>query len=288
MDHRLSHMPLTKFLPNSIRRRASVRTLVAGLFLAALSTLPVELRAQEMRDSLGKQLGPVASAIVRSNETAEKQFNLLARVELRPDEIVEFYEPSPGMVVISGAGTSASMAAPNKMPQSPAEVWRRAASGREMPAALREAIERGEKRKQIRYEDNPRNPGKWGGGSPARDYTRSAGYCDAAYHHEYGGCGSGYDFMVCLNNWWDGAFAYHHEAQFTWTHVCPATGRVTLRVRSNEIDGGLWTVDQHHIRYFHYDQPSCSSPFDDCPFMRADVEQATGVRFHFEFLVFAE
>ena len=95
--------------------------------------------------------------------------------------------------------------------------------------------------------------------------------------------------MVCLTNWWDGVYALHHDAENTLSHVCPATGRVVYRVSSNEFEGGLWTVDQHTARGIHYIQAGCaSSPFDDCPYVRVDVERAAGVRFHFEFLVEAE
>jgi hypothetical protein len=268
---------------------SSIKTFLvisAGLlFLAAPET-----NAQEVRDSLGKQLSPISSAIVRTNQAAEKELNLIARVEVQPDEILEFYEPSPGFLLISSAGAPKSMTPLDKRRGSPADVWRRATAGAEMPATLREAIERVGKHKRARTNQTPRkNPGKWGGGSPSRDFTRSGGYCDGAYHSELGGCGVGWDFMVCLTNWWDGAYAYHHDAEITYTVVCPASGRVAFRVRSDEFDGGLWTVDQNTARNLSASDFGCEDdPFNDCPYVRADVEQATGVRFHFEFLVVSE
>jgi hypothetical protein len=286
MDHRLSIAPANPCVKTD-RRSNFAGPLPAVLLAAALNALAGNVLAQEIRDSLGKPLGPLTSSIARENEFAERQFNLLARVEISPDEVLEFYEPSPGLLVISGAGTPAALSVAGKMPRSPADAWRRATAGAEIPRALRQALERKEKREAARQIDSPRISARWGGGSPARNFTRAAGYCDGAYHDEYGGCGSGYDFMVCLNDWWDGAYAYHHDTDFLWTQVCPATGRVVLRIRSNEIDGGVWTVDQHTVRYFSF-HTNCTSPFDDCPYIRADVEQATGVRFHFEFLAMAE
>jgi hypothetical protein len=58
-------------------------------------------------------------------------------------------------------------------------------------------------------------------------------------------------------------------------------------VTSTEFDSGLWTVPQDTVRYYSNADPSCSLPFNDCPYVRADVEQAIGVRFHFQFLVVA-
>jgi hypothetical protein len=269
----------------SLSRIKTFLVMSAGLFFLAIPGAS----AQEYRDSLGKQLSPTSAAIVKANQAAEKDLNLVARVEVRPDEILEFYEPAPGRLLISGAGAAKSMSLPDKRSQSPADVWRRATAGAEMPAALREALDRVGKRQRARSYTTPKTPGKWGGGSPSRDFTRAAGYCDDAYYTEWGGCGQGWDYMVCLTNWWDGVYAYHHDAEDTLTHVCPASGRVAFRMSSNEFEGGLWTVDQHHLRYAHYIQAGCAgSPIDDCPYVRADVEQATGVRFHFEFLVVAE
>jgi hypothetical protein len=273
MDRGLSFTPIKTFLA----------TCLGFLFLASQDT-----SAQELRDSLGRQLSPTSSAIVRANRAAEKDLNLLARVEVQPGEILEFYEPSPGSLIISGAGSAKSMSVPKRR-GSPADIWRRATAGAEIPAALREAMDRAGKRKRARTYEPPRNPGKWGGGTNSQDFTRAAGYCDGDYYGDWGICGKGWDYNVCVKNWWDGIFAYHHDAEETLTHVCPASGRVAFRMSSNEFEGGFWTVEQHQLRYAHYIQAGCaSSPFDDCPYVRADVEQATGVRFHFEFLVAAE
>jgi hypothetical protein len=268
----------------SLSRVKTFLVISAGLFFLAIPGAS----AQEYRDSLGKQLSPTSAAIVKANQLAEKDLNLLARVEVQPGEILEFYEPSPGSLIISGAGSAKAMSVP-KRPGSPANIWRRATAGAEIPAALREAMDRAGKRKRARTYESPRSPGKWGGGTNSQDFTRAAGYCDGDYYGDWGICGQGWDYNVCVKNWWDGIFAYHHDAEETLTHVCPASGRVAFRISSNEFEGGFWTVEQHQLRYAQYIQAGCaSSPFDDCPYVRADVEQATGVRFHFEFLVSAE
>ena len=245
--------------------------------------------AQEYRDSLGKHLSPVTSEIVRQNEDAEKALRLLARVEVTPKFMVEFYEPVTGLIVISGAGIPEPGMARDVTPQSRrdlSKLWRQIASGAEMPPPLREAIERSEKRTKRDYHTRPKILGKWGG-SPKRDrpFTRSGGYCDSTqYWTDYGECNE-WDFTVCLEHWWNGAWAEHHDASHVWTHVCPASGPVAFRVRGTDFDGGVWSVQQNHFRYFHHDDPNCGHIFDDCPYIRTDVEQAQGVRFHFQFLI---
>src|SRR5262245_6526476 len=141
----------------------------------------------------------------------------------------------------------------------------------------------------VRRQNMSKVRSRWNGGSSARDFTRTAGFCDTGYYE--GGwdeCPDFYDFRVCLTNVRDSAWAEHHEAFNTWTQVCPATGSVVFKVRSTEWDGVVVTVPQNTVRYVSYADPACSSPFDDCPSVRADVQNATGVRFHFQFMVEAE
>ena len=262
---------------------------LSGLWLLATSFAAT---AAERRDSLGRQLGSITNAIVEQNQEAEKTLNLLARVEVRPNEIVEFYEPAPGLIIISGAGAPDTPIRPQAMARSATQEWRRVAADAEMPAALRDAIERSERRQGTQRpatanQDPPRRRSKWGGGSSAaQNFTRAAGFCDAGYYSDgWDSCPDFYGFRVCLTNWRDGAYAYHHDAFNTWTQVCPATGNVVFRVSSNEFGGGVWTVNQHNVRYLQYADTWCANPFNDCPYMRTDIQNAWGVRFHFQFMV---
>jgi hypothetical protein len=253
-----------------------------GLLLAT----PTGTNAQEARDTLGKQLGPITTAIVRENQAAEKALNLLARVEVRPDEIVEFYEPFPGRILISGAGAPATPGMTRSVSSNPSQVWRQIAPGVDIPPALRDAIQRAEQRQAVQRPKLTKARNRWSGGSSRGDFTKSAGWCDTGYYE--GGwdtCEDFYSYRVCLLNVRDWAWAEHHEAFNTWTQVCPATGPVVFKVRSTEWDGVVLTVNQNTVRYVSYADPPCSSPFDDCPYVRADVQHATGVRFHFQFLV---
>ena len=241
---------------------------------------------------MGKQLGSITAAIVNENQAAEKDLKLLARVEVQPNEMVEFYEPAPGRIVVSGAGAPQGSLRPFLMSRDLVELWRRIAGDAPVPAALREAIDRSERRQGVQRQDKTPRPetakrrSRWGGGSPSRDFTRAGGYCDTGFYEGgWDACPDFYNYRVCVTNWMNGIYAYNHEAFNTWTQVCPATGAVAFRISSNEFGGGLWTVAQNNVRYWTYADPACSSPFDDCPYIRADVQQASGVRFHFQFMV---
>ena len=205
---------------------------------------------------------------------------------MRSNEIVEFYEPSPGRILISGAGAPVTPGLSRSAPRNAAHEWQRIAPGMEMPAALRDAIQRAEQRQPVQRPKTTKARNRWSAGSSRGDFTRSAGWCDTGYYEGgWDSCEDFYNFRVCLLNARDWAWAEHHEAFNTWTQVCPATGPVVFRVRSTEWDGVVITVIQNTVRYVSYADPPCSSPFDDCPYVRADVQHATGVRFHFQFLV---
>jgi hypothetical protein len=115
-------------------RRSMIGCAVA-FAISPLLAAPTELKAAENQDSLGKQLGPITAKIVSNNQAAEKALNLLARVEVRPNEILEFYEPAPGRIIISGAGTPQSLARSQAAARTPIQAWRLVAPDVEMPVA---------------------------------------------------------------------------------------------------------------------------------------------------------
>jgi hypothetical protein len=237
----------------------------------------------EIRDSLGRLLGPITTEIVNENRAAEKELHLLARVEVQYNEIIEFYEPAPGQILISRAGAPDARSPLDPIPRDPLETWWRAAPGFEMPAALREAIGRWREHEPTPEKAAP-EPGKeWGGGEPAPH--QSGGWCDTGYFNSgIGDCPSSfYDFKVCLNNWWNGAYARHYDAWISYTQVCAASGPVLLKVTSDEFGGGAWTVSTNTYRWWSGRDNPCIYGWDDCPYVRADVKDASGDRFHFQF-----
>jgi hypothetical protein len=240
-----------------------------------------------IRDSLGRRLGWVTAEIVRENQAVEKEFHLLARVEVQPNEIVEFYEPEPGVIVISGAGAPHSPSPLGERMLSPAQAWRLAAPGFDIPAALRDAIERWKRREPTprKEAEQPEVLGESSGGQPAPH--RSGGWCDVDYFTIGWGKCPNYDFVDCLDNWWGGRYAKHSDAAQLITNVCAASDTVVFRVKY-ENSVGTWTVPWDSARYYANSDFACYHYLNDCPFASAAVQHAEGKRFHFRFLVAAE
>jgi hypothetical protein len=96
-----------------------------------------------MVDSLGTPLGPITSALVKKNAETTSKMKLLARVEVQPNEMLEFFEGEPGNILVTGAGApQAGMAVGEDMARTVSyrTLWEKAAHGKPMPAALASAI----------------------------------------------------------------------------------------------------------------------------------------------------
>jgi hypothetical protein len=281
-----------------------------------------------MRDSLGTALAPISATIASSNADAALDLNLLARIEVQPNEMLEIYEPAPGVLLVSGVGAPAGEALLSAQAiegLSVEEIWQLGAGSTEMPGELRAAIARASKRDETAsramqegieppdaplpgfnpqpdppglnpqpeppgFNPQPDPPGfnpqpDPPGFNPQPDPSTSSGWCDAGYFSSgYGDCPPGWDFSVCLNDWWNGAYAYSDGAFYAYTNVCPATGPVVLRIDSDHGGGGIWTVNQNTVRWWAQDDFDCGTLFDwDCLTVRTDVEQASGDRFHLRF-----
>jgi hypothetical protein len=280
---------------------------------------PVDVQ-QEIRDSRGRALGDITRAVVLSNADANATLNLLARVEVQDNEIVEIYEPAPGRIILSGAGAPLEGSAVAGMTEQLdlAKFWYQLTGGARMPPQLAAAVSRVEERLLSPVEEvkitpheaalaSTELPGEDHGRMPASERINEAtpellqagGWCDtsyftfvpsnASYNKPYGKCDNTWDWTVCLNDWWNGAFANHGDALMAHTNVCPAEGtQVVLRVTSDEFGGGLWTVPVNTVRWYQFYDSACLSIFDDCPSIHSTVEQATNDRFHYRTLVLEE
>jgi hypothetical protein len=71
------------------------------------STQEKTVSTEIIKDSLGNPLHEVTSRMVSLNLATANRMNLLARIEVQPNEIIEFYEPIPGAILITGGGAPA-------------------------------------------------------------------------------------------------------------------------------------------------------------------------------------
>ena len=262
------------------------------------SALASESQEVVMHDSLGTELAPISAAAVSSNAAADRDLNLLARIEVQPNELLEIYEPSPGLLLLSGVGApdSKALLTPRAIESmSVEEIWQLGAGSADMPRELRAAIARANTRAEAAGRVMPEGiepsyATPFGASAPpvqvAADLPPvfpSAGWCDTEYYYQgYGDCPNGYDFSVC----WDsvggnGGWASADYVSHVYTNVCAAAGQVMLYVSSAHGGGGYWTVDQDTTRWWSQSYWGCGN---DCLRVRADVLDAGPDRFHFRFL----
>lgn len=263
------------------------------------SALSSEIRKSVMRDSLGTELAPISAAIARSNAQTDLDLNLLARVEVQPNEMLEIYEPAPGRIMVSGAGapTGEALLPPHVIKGlSVEEIWDLAAGTAEMPGALRAAIARAGEQMEaggvvmqegIEPPEAPRS-GALATATPAaadlEPPSTSAGWCDTEYFSQgYGACDSLWDFEYCPTNWWNGYHAWAY-ADFVYTNVCPATGPVVLNVHgSNDFArwDDTWDVPLNTVRWWWGRDLEWFSAYTS-----SNVLEALNDRFHFRFYGF--
>ena len=284
---------------------------------------PVE---EELRDSTGKPVGHISRAIMMLNAETDRKLGLVARLEVKPNELIEFYEPTPGVLMTSFAGAPASsMLMLGERPSGPEELWQMAADGAPMPASLAAAIGRAKARQAGTSAPATDQAPGWGGGNaalppnaaagPANDARRGellssaesrfdgenivrersallnvnaqSGYCDDTYLEQMrtNPCPSHplFSWYLCKENWWNGLYAYHHDSLQMYANVCPATGPVTMRVENEDvnINPTFIPVPTNTVRGTQWWDRHCSYAWNDCPYIRVDIIDAAGDRFHF-------
>lgn len=269
---------------------------LVGCLESEEATRDLSLHETELRDSRGTVLAPTSAAIARANAQANVDLNLLARVEIQPNELLEIYEPTPGQILISGAGAptgKAILSADAVAGKAVEEVWSLASGSAEMPAALSAALERARQARQQsgkptlqrgvgqagRSPSSPSDAVESRAAAPPAAFT--GGWCDTEYYRSgYGNCLPGYYFTVCMDNVWDWAYASYGGAEYVYTNVCPAIGDVTLKMTSDHGGSGYWYVREDTVRWWWQSDWGCTF---DCLDVRADVMDAWGDRFHFRF-----
>lgn len=250
-------------------------------------------------DSLGQRLSPVSVEVVEANRGPEAQLNLIARIQTQPGVLFEIYEPQPGYPLYAGGGSPESgvlvkSSGPIDSKSSVAQVWEVVSQGKPMPATVAAAA----KREAVRWQAAGVVPSERAvvlsnGGEEPYVQPIGGGFCDTDYFTENspgygavpGACLSDYDQRVCLNDVEDGTHsAFNNDMMVGITNTCAAEGTVTLSVKYRTTESS-WTVPQNTWRFSRRSDPTCVAPWEDCPYFRSRVENASGDRYHFRFLV---
>lgn len=196
--------------------------------------------------------GGVAEDIVAQNSAAESTFHLVARAYANDDtEVLEFYEPVPGILFASAAGkpTGSAHLSPSFL-KGASGLWSAAAPGQPMPRALTDAIARqsaGVGNSALRANPANANPSvsSFGRGSAASASTPKvlgSGYCDATWPSDFppttmkgDNCNENsasfyftYDQMWCPVG--DTAYPYQDNS-----NGCTCTGRVVQAFRDMDV-----------------------------------------------------
>ncbi len=258
---------------------------------------------------------------VTANLAADEQLHLLTRIYLDTGGVFEFYEPSPGQLMVSEAGPAGVPTVHQNTDftgMTVLDIHEQLAPGQPIPRRLRDAHRRAVERENGRSEPvaYDREPGAGGLVSEIRssaDASRSyadageggfaagagesaakgpgadesseqglkAGSCSRNWFSNQFCSGSGGDYSWCLTDHWNGAYAWCNNLYFFETTVCADIGNIGLQVNAGDGDGGLWVVNQGTYRWY---QKVCGSTiFDWCDEynMRTDIVWASNNRFHF-------
>jgi hypothetical protein len=270
-------------------------------------------------DSIGVQLGAITADIARRNAETDYAFGLLARLEIQENELLEFYEPSPGVVLISGAGAPrAPLKAASGMGDSYdlREVWTANAMGVAMPEELADALDRArhyvapthtrvasdeDLAPQELADDHTHDE------PSARDENigehtealHGSGWCNTTYETydaknsggdtvwiDIGTCPSGFSEVHCWDHRTGTGYASNPDAYWARSNVCPYKGEVLFTVETDEPedwDTGSWSVPQNTARWTANSQ-SCGI-LNDCPWFKTTVSQAKDDSYNYRFVV---
>ena len=230
-----------------------------------------------------------ASALVAAdNHEAEASFHLLTKLRLENGNTIEMYEPKAGHVVMAeeGAYPNAPVSRTHALDGlSPVEIYRVLAPNREVPAALIDAHARTVALSAYASTLPHAKARVTQSAMPAPDLsgmqTESAP-CPALWFQQTF-CGNA-DWMLCLTNHWNGAYAQGSDVWSLGTTVCPFSGSVTMKVTDSDGTGGIWTVNQGFYRNFSdiHTPGLFQTDFD----FRVDVTNAIGKGFQFRADVF--
>jgi hypothetical protein len=201
----------------------------------------------------------------------------IASVTLANGNTVDFYESSPGVLLVSETGTVGIAPIPNTRMR-PLDLYRSLAPDQPVPEALVAAQARADARnpepEPPTDEPAARQP------SPAAGIA--VGYIDnqSCDDHWFDNtfCIGSYDWKMCLLNHLNGAYAQSSSVDYVRHTVCSDIGAITLKVQMGDGRGVIKDVPEGSWYSWWW--------VDDCTFgcntsTRGDVVNATNNRFHY-------
>lgn len=249
---------------------------------------------QQGEDMAVHELAPALENVISANRKTERQMNLVDRVFVGDDAVIEFYEPDPGVIAVSVAGIAGG-----EVPDAegtPEEVFFRYAKGRPRSSAFDAALDRRDsvasrvEQDEVSSEVIPGDELEESGGSilrpvaPETQFSHSGGHCSWPWLVE----------EVCDTRpgtwpsewetpyWWHGRRIHRNSTSWTKGTVCADIGNVTFDVWSSGGIHGSWYVEEGTYRWWTRGPTTVCDPFCHKAGFYATYEvlNATNDRFH--------
>lgn len=262
-------------------------------------------------DSIGRSLGAGSAAIVTGNDGSELSGHLVARVEVQANEMLEFYEPAPGVLLVSGAGAPKNSSLLQDVPadwtpETLDAYWGALAGSAPVPAELRAAVARAADFVPELAERLLRSTGEVAPEAAAEEasndapglepkaYQAGGGWCESNYytdvingygsHDPLGHCSSNPSMNVCWDHVTGVGAAWHGNSFVMQTNVCPVRGTVTLNLTWSG-QTSSFSVPQHTYRWGKFTGGALCGVTDSCGYTESRVINATGDDYHFRYHV---
>jgi hypothetical protein len=243
-------------------------------------------------------------ALVQLNHGNDTQANLIDRIYLSSDHVLELYEPEPGLIVSSEAapvGKTPVFNSDDWRDRSLVDIHKAYAPHIPVPERLLAAVARLEL-PGVQSSVPGASHAEHGGGratAPFAPPQNSAdpiiepsvgGSCDATWFTTAVlagrlGCPTATSFNAynwCLQDWWGGAFASSGATDLSYAASCADIGTHNFKISTSDRGGGNWTVPVGTWRNWDSNVRTCG-PFSFwCDFSaRYDIVNATDSRFQF-------
>jgi hypothetical protein len=214
--------------------------------------------------------GPDASLttqIARQNKGVDEALGLVERLILDDgNQMVEFYQPTPGEVLVSAAGRPTRtpvLSAADLQNTTAAALYAKLAPGREIPARLVNVDPIANATPPVESQGaafgstertspagTPLPPAANAVGVQREALT--SGYCGTQWFKDWAGfgcSGGGGDYSWCLTDWYGGAHFTVTNGWASFYNLCPEIGDATLKV-SGTYGVSSWWVPQNTYRWF--------------------------------------
>jgi hypothetical protein len=218
-----------------------------------------------------------AGCMTADDAAAPERLAPITSLALANGNTVEFYETSPGMLLVSETGRVGIPPVPTSALR-PLDLYRQLAPGQPAPEVLVAA----QARADARFKDSAPPAGDTEPAPMPQVASAVPGYIDnqSCDDHWFDDtfCTGSPDWQMCLLNHWDGAYAQLGSVDWVKHATCADIGNITLQIQMGDGTGGIWDVLEGHYRWFSWK--------DECVFgcnesTRGDILNATDNRFHY-------